>query len=57
MEDNYENFVDNLSANLVRLAEMNELATQFMSLSQTEAVLNIQAQIKNLGNNLLPFKN
>lgn len=48
MQKKFDDFQADLKANEVRLAEMNEIAVQLMSLGQTEAALKIQTQIKDL---------
>jgi spectrin alpha len=46
MQKKFDDFQADLKANEVRLAEMNEIAMQLMSLGQTEAALKIQTQIE-----------
>jgi len=46
MQKKFDDFLADLKANEVRLAEMNEIAMQLMSLGQTEAALKIQTQIE-----------
>ncbi|KAF4520896.1 hypothetical protein B566_EDAN010311 [Ephemera danica] len=48
MQKKFDDFQADLKANEVRLAEMNEIAMQLMSLGQTEAALKIQTQIQDL---------
>ncbi|KMQ97932.1 spectrin alpha chain [Lasius niger] len=48
MQKKFDDFQADLKANEVRLAEMNEIAVQLMSLGQTEAALKIQTQIQDL---------
>jgi len=48
MQKKFDDFKTDLQANEVRLAEMNEIAMQLMSLGQTEAALKIQTQIEDL---------
>jgi len=48
MQKKFDDFKSDLQANEVRLAEMNEIAMQLMSLGQTEAALKIQTQIEDL---------
>ncbi|XP_058795855.1 spectrin alpha chain [Phymastichus coffea] len=48
LQKKFDDFRADLKANEVRLAEMNEIAVQLMSLGQTEAALNIQTQIQEL---------
>ena len=48
MQKKFDDFRADLKANEVRLAEMNEIAVQLMSLGQTEAALKIQTQIQEL---------
>lgn len=48
MQKKFDDFQADLKANEVRLAEMNEIAMQLMSLGQTEAALKIQTQIDDL---------
>ncbi|XP_069695868.1 spectrin alpha chain isoform X3 [Periplaneta americana] len=48
MQKKFDDFQADLKANEVRLAEMNEIAMQLMSLGQTEAALKIQTQIEDL---------
>ena len=56
MEDSYEYFLTELMANLFRLAAMNKISDQFMSSTQTEAVLNIQTKMNELNQNLTSFR-
>lgn len=46
MQKKFDDFQNDLKANEVRLAEMNEIAMQLVSLGQTEAALKIQTQIE-----------
>lgn len=46
MQKKFDDFQTDLKANEVRLAEMNEIAMQLMSLGQTEAALKIQTQLQ-----------
>merc|ERR1712015_176191 len=48
MQKKFDDFNADLKANEVRLAEMNEIAMQLMSLGQTEAAMKIQAQLEDL---------
>ncbi|KAB7494812.1 Spectrin alpha chain [Armadillidium nasatum] len=48
MQKKFDDFRSDLTANEVRLAEMNEIAMNLMSLGQTEAALKIQTQIEDL---------
>lgn len=48
LQKKFDDFKTDLQANEVRLAEMNEIAMQLMSLGQTEAALKIQTQIQEL---------
>lgn len=48
LQKKFDDFKTDLQANEVRLAEMNEIALQLMSLGQTEAALKIQTQIEEL---------
>jgi len=48
LQKKFDDFQADLKANEVRLAEMNEIAVQLMSLGQTEAALKIQTQIHDL---------
>ena len=48
MQKKFDDFQADLKANEVRLAEMNEIAMQLVSLGQTEAALKIQTQLKDL---------
>ena len=48
MHKKFDDFNADLKANEVRLAEMNEIAMQLMSLGQTEAALKIQTQMEDL---------
>ena len=48
MQKKFDDFRSDLTANEVRLAEMNEIAMNLMSLGQTEAALKIQTQIQDL---------
>lgn len=45
MQKKFDDFQSDLRANEVRLAEMNDIALQLMSLGQTEAALKIQTQM------------
>lgn len=53
MQKKFDDFQSDLKANEVRLAEMNEIAMQLMSLGQTEAALKIQTQLQVTVNTLL----
>lgn len=46
MQKKFDDFQADLKANEVRLAEMNEIAVQLMTIGQTEAALKIQTQIQ-----------
>lgn len=46
MQKKFDDFQVDLKANEVRLAEMNEIAVQLMTIGQTEAALKIQTQIQ-----------
>ena len=46
MQKKFDDFQTDLKSNEVRLAEMNAIATQLMSLGQTEAALKIQTQVE-----------
>ena len=46
LQKKFDDFQADLKANEVRLAEMNEIAVQLMTLGQTEAALRIQTQIQ-----------
>merc|ERR1719336_2850212 len=48
MQKKFDDFKADLRANEVRLAEMNEIAMQLVSLGQTEAAMKIQAQLEDL---------
>merc|ERR1719187_2685316 len=48
MQDKFDKFQAELKANEVRLAEMNEIAMQLVSLGQTDAAIKIQAQLEDL---------
>jgi spectrin alpha len=48
MQKKFDDFQTDLKANEVRLAEMNEIAMQLVSLGQTEAAIKIQAQLEDL---------
>ncbi|XP_039289075.1 spectrin alpha chain-like isoform X4 [Nilaparvata lugens] len=48
MQKKFDDFQSDLKANEVRLAEMNHIAMQLMSLGQTEAALKIQTQLQDL---------
>uniref|UniRef100_A0A1W7R9J9 Spectrin alpha chain n=1 Tax=Hadrurus spadix TaxID=141984 RepID=A0A1W7R9J9_9SCOR len=48
MQKKFDDFMADLKTNEVRLAEMNEIATQLMGLGQTEAAVKIQTQIEDL---------
>lgn len=46
LQKKFDDFQSDLKANEVRLAEMNEIAVQLMSIGQTEAAVKIQTQIE-----------
>lgn len=46
LQKKFDDFQNDLKANEVRLAEMNEIAMQLVSLGQTEAALKIQTQME-----------
>lgn len=46
LQKKFDDFQSDLKANEVRLAEMNEIAVQLMSIGQTEAAVKIQTQIQ-----------
>merc|ERR1712223_2375160 len=48
MQKKFDDFQADLKANEVRLAEMNEIAMQLVSLGQTEAAMKIKAQLEDL---------
>jgi len=48
MQKKFDDFQSDLKANEVRLAEMNEIAMQLVSLGQTDAAIKIQAQLEDL---------
>ena len=48
MQKKFDDFQTDLKANEVRLAEMNEIAMQLVSLGQTDAAIKIQAQLEDL---------
>ncbi|KAJ8920410.1 hypothetical protein NQ315_005276 [Exocentrus adspersus] len=48
LQKKFDDFQTDLKANEVRLAEMNEIAMQLVSLGQTEAALKIQTQMEDL---------
>uniref|UniRef100_A0A0V0G435 Putative ca2+-binding actin-bundling protein n=2 Tax=Triatoma TaxID=30075 RepID=A0A0V0G435_TRIDM len=48
MQKKFDDFQSDLKANEVRLAEMNEIAMQLMTLGQTEAAVKIQTQLQDL---------
>lgn len=48
LQKKFDDFNDDLRANEVRLANMNEIAVQLTSLGQTEAALKIQTQMQDL---------
>merc|ERR1719187_3080528 len=48
MQDKFDKFQAELKANELRLAEMNEIAMQLVSLGQTDAAIKIQAQLEDL---------
>ncbi|XP_031333128.1 spectrin alpha chain isoform X3 [Photinus pyralis] len=48
LQKKFDDFQNDLKANEVRLAEMNEIAMQLVSLGQTEAALKIQTQMEDL---------
>ncbi|XP_067134094.1 spectrin alpha chain-like isoform X2 [Centruroides vittatus] len=48
LQKKFDDFSSELKANEVRLAEMNEIATQLCSLGQPEAAVKIQAQVEDL---------
>lgn len=49
MQKKFDDFQTDLKANEVRLAEMNDIAMQLVSLGQTEAALKIQTQMEVCG--------
>lgn len=51
LQKKFDDFNDDLKANEVRLANMNEIAVQLTSLGQTEAALKIQSQMQDLNEN------
>ncbi|XP_065169865.1 spectrin alpha chain isoform X2 [Atheta coriaria] len=48
LQKKFDDFQTDLKANEVRLAEMNEIAMQLVTLGQTEAALKIQTQMEDL---------
>ncbi|XP_047035477.1 spectrin alpha chain isoform X1 [Helicoverpa zea] len=48
MQKKFDDFQNDLRANEVRLAEMNEIAVQLMTVGQTEAALKIKTQMQEL---------
>lgn len=48
MQKKFDDFQTDLKANEVRLAEMNEIAIQLVTLGQTDAAIKIQAQLEDL---------
>ena len=48
MQKKFDDFQSNLKANEVRLAEMNEIAMQLVTLGQTDAAMEIQARLHDL---------
>jgi len=48
LQKRFDDFNDDLKANEVRLASMNEIAIQLTSLGQTEAAMKIQTQMQDL---------
>ena len=48
MQKKFDDFQSDLKANEVRLAEMNEIAMQLVTLGQTDAAIKIQAQLEEL---------
>lgn len=46
MQKKFDDFQNDLRANEVRLAEMNEIAVQLMTVGQTEAAMKIQSQMQ-----------
>nr|BAN20944.1 spectrin [Riptortus pedestris] len=48
MQKKFDDFQSDLKANEVRLAQMNEIAMQLMTLGQTEAAVKIQTQLEDL---------
>lgn len=48
MQKKFDDFNDDLKANEVRLAKLNEIAVQLTSLGQTEAALKIKTQVQTL---------
>lgn len=46
MQKKFDDFQNDLRANEVRLAEMNEIAVQLMTVGQTEAALKIKTQMQ-----------
>jgi len=48
MQKKFDDFQSDLKANEVRLAEMNDIAMQLVTLGQTDAAIKIQAQLDDL---------
>ena len=48
MQKKFDDFKSDMKANEVRLAEMNEIAMQLVTLGQTDAAMKIQAQLSDL---------
>jgi spectrin alpha len=48
LQKRFDDFADDLKANEVRLAKLNEIAVQLTSLGQTEAALKIKTQVQTL---------
>ncbi|KAL0276367.1 UNVERIFIED_CONTAM: hypothetical protein PYX00_003957 [Menopon gallinae] len=48
LQKKFDDFRSDLKANEMRLAQMNEIAVQLMSIGQTEAAVKIQTQIEDL---------
>lgn len=57
LQKKFDDFQTDLKANEVRLAEMNEIAMQLVTLGQTEAALKIKTQIEVRGSFIFCFLN
>ena len=57
LQKKFDDFNDDLKANEVRLAKLNEIAVQLTSLGQTEAALKIKTQIQTLNEEWATLQN
>lgn len=57
LQKKFDDFNDDLKANEVRLAKLNEIAVQLTSLGQTEAALKIKTQVSTLNEEWVQLQN